>query len=662
MGGRFEHKSGALFFQREDEKLLIQGWGKGLRVRATRHSGFTGNEWALLNRAVAAGVEITHDGAVIRNHGTTAKVDARGKITFYDRSGKLLLEEYSRKMENPGEAHSPLNIAAREYKGQPGGDFQINVRFESDPDEKLYGMGQYQFPMLDVKGCILELAQRNSQVSVPFAVSGNGYGFLWNNPAVGQASFGKNVTEWLARSSKEIDYWITAGGAPAEICEAYAGATGTAPMMPDYAMGFWQCKLRYQTQGELLAVAREYKRRGLPISVIVADFCHWPNQGDWKFDGRYWPDPGAMVRELDEMGIKLMVSIWPTVEGKSDNFDEMKDRGFLVSAERGEQVTMQFFNNTRFFDATNPAAREFVWDKAKKNYYDLGIRIFWLDVAEPEYGTYDFDHFRYHLGPSLSVSNIYPMKYAECFYDGMVKEGQGEVINLIRSAWAGSQRYGALLWSGDIYSSFKSLRCQLVAGMNAGLAGIPWWNADIGGFQGAEAKDPAFIELLVRWFQFAAFTPVMRLHGFRLPIADPLGADGGGICPSGADNEVWSYGEEAYEIFVKYIKMRERMLPYIRRQMQAAHEKGAPVMRPLFYNFPEDGKCWAIDDQFMFGGDILVAPILDAGQEGREVYLPEGARWTNPAGETLDGGQYIACPAPIDTIPVWFREDADIFE
>ena len=227
-------------------------------------------------------------------------------------------------------------------------------------------MGQYQQPYLDLKGCTLELAHRNSQASVPFLLSNRGYGFLWNNTAVGKVTFGKNVTEWYAGSVQQMDYWITAGDTPAEIEEAYARATGTVPMMPDYAMGFWQCKLRYQTQEELLEVAREYKRRGLPISVIVIDFFHWTKQGDYKFDPEYWPDPEGMVRELKEMGIELMVSIWPTIDKTSENFGEMHEKGYLVRFDRGNSIVMDWMGNTMFFDATHPGAREHLWKNHKK--------------------------------------------------------------------------------------------------------------------------------------------------------------------------------------------------------------------------------------------------------------------------------------------------------
>ncbi len=647
------------------EILWIEPWGEnGLRVRAAKQAQIAQEDWALLKQkeCSAARAVIAEDGlsATVSNGRIKAEISAAGKIAFYNSKGKLLLEEYVRSRSNLKEFVSALCIDPREYSPIQGtGDYRLTVRFEPNEGEKIFGMGQYQQPYLDLKGCSLELAHRNSQASVPFALSSNGYGFLWNNPAIGSVTFGKNITQWYAASSKQIDYWITAGDTPAEIEEAYAGVTGTVPMMPDYAMGFWQCKLRYQTQEELLEVAREYKRRELPISVIVIDFFHWTKQGEWKFDPEYWPDPEAMVRELKEMGIELMVSIWPTVDKTSENFEEMARKGYLVRFDRGNSIVMDWMGNTMFYDATNPGAREYLWKIAKKNYYDKGIKIFWLDEAEPEYSEYEFDNYRYHAGPALQVSNIYPVMYAKTFFEGMSAEGQENIINLLRCAWAGSQRYGALVWSGDIHSSFRSLRNQLRAGLNMGIAGIPWWTTDIGGFHSGDIRDPKFHECIIRWFQYGVFCPVFRLHGDREPHSEPLGTTGGGKFGSGAANEVWSYGEQAYEIFTKYMFMRERLRPYITGLMKAAHEKGTPVMRPLFYDFPQDVKAWDIDDQYMFGPDILVAPVLYEDTRKRSVYLPEGAQWENAAtGQRFTGGQSVECDAPIDVIPLFLRDGA----
>lgn len=658
MYGYFERIGDALCYRYDAERLIVEPWGdNSLRVRASKLAEMPKEDWALLPAPKSEDVRIAISdmGAEIVNGKICAKIDNIGKLTFYNQKGELLLEEYVRnRIDMFADTCSSLEIEAREFKPIIGGDYRLSMRFVSTPNEKIFGMGQYQQPYLDVKGADLELAHRNSQASVPFALSSLGYGFLWNNPAVGRVNFGKNITTWEAYSTKKLDYWITAGDTPAEIEEAYANATGKVPMMPDYAMGFWQCKLRYQTQEELLEVAREYKRRGLPISVIVVDFFHWPLQGEWKFDPTYWPDPDAMIAELKEMGIELMVSIWPTVDYRSENFDEMKARGLLIHAESGIQISMDFQGNTLHYDATNPEAREYVWNKAKKNYYDKGVRVFWLDEAEPEYMVYDFENYRYHQGPNVQVGNIYPVMYAKTFFDGMKAEGQENIINLLRCAWAGSQRYGALVWSGDIKSSFKSLQNQFAAGLNMGIAGIPWWTTDIGGFFGANIHDPEFHELLIRWFEYGTFCPVMRLHGYRWPLQPQYGTTGGAACISGAPNEVWSYTDEVYEILKSYLEMREQMRPYITKLMEEAHEKGTPVMRPLFYDFPEDPACWDNEDAYMFGPKLLVAPVMEKDQRKRKVYLPKGASWQNAwTKEIFEGGQTIETDAPIERIPLF---------
>ena len=661
--GSFCEADNALCYRLGAERLFITPWGENsFRVTSTKCAAMPEERWALTEevKPVRATIRIEEMQASITNGRITAVINNVGKIEYRNEKGELLLEEYLRnKNDMHGSTTSSLMIDAREFKPLIGGDeYALKVRFVSNPSEKIYGMGQYQQPYLDLKGMDLELAHRNSQASVPFMISSLGYGFLWNNPAVGRVNFGKNITTWEAASTKKMDYWITAGDTPAMIEEAYASVAGTVPMMPDYAMGFWQCKLRYQTQEELLEVAREYKRRGLPISVIVADFFHWPLQGEWKFDPVYWPDPDAMIAELKEMGIELMVSIWPTVDYRSENFTEMKERGLLIRTDRGYPISMDFQGNTLHYDSTNPEAREYVWEKAKKNYYSKGVKVFWLDEAEPEYTYYDFDNYRYFLGPDVQVGNIYPVMYAKTFFDGMKKEGQENIINLLRCAWAGSQKYGVLVWSGDIMSSFESLRDQFAAGLNMGIAGIPWWTTDIGGFFGADVRDRAFHELLVRWFEYGTFCPVMRLHGYRWPIQPQVGTTGGATCLSGAPNEVWSYTDEVYEILKDYLFLREKMKPYIEKIMQQAHEKGTPVMRPLFYDFPEDGKAWETEDAYMFGPDILVAPVMYAGQTTRSVYLPAGAVWTNYwTGDKLEGGQTVSVEAPLEQIPLFMKDE-----
>lgn len=652
-----------LIFHYDAEEMWIEGWGKnGLRIRSTKNAAFPQEDWALNPDArTAAKAELTRDGAVIRNGNAVAKVSNAGKITIYNQEGKHLLEEYWRNRRDVTDKKcSAIEVEAREFRPNPGGHYHITMRLESvDKNEKLHGMGQYQQPYLDLKGLDLELAHRNSQASVPFLLSSLGYGLLWNNPGIGRAVLGKNIMSFESYASQVIDYWVTVGDTPAQIEEDYAAVTGTVPMMPEYGLGFWQCKLRYQTQEELLEVAREYKRRGLPLDLIVIDFFHWPKQGEWKFDPVYWPDPDGMIRELKDMGVELMVSIWSTVDRESENYAEMLEKGYLIRTERGFRVGLNFEGATIHYDATNPGAQDYVWQKAKKNYYDKGIRVFWLDEAEPEYTAYDFDNYRYYRGTDLEIGNIYPVEYARTFYEGMEAQGQETIVNLLRCAWAGSQKYGALVWSGDIASSFESMRNQLAAGLNMGLAGIPWWTTDIGGFHGGDPTDPAFRELFVRWFQWGAFRPVMRLHGDRKPRQPQLGTTGGTTCRSGAANEVWSYGPEVYEICKHYMQLREAMRPYVKKLMEQAHRNGTPVMRPMFYDCPEDPICWDVEDQYFFGPDALVAPVCYAGQRSRQVYLPQGA-WVEQSTGTEFPGGWLEVEAPLESMPVFLRKGSMI--
>ncbi len=663
--------------------VWIEPWGAdSLRVRMSAVPQMDTNDWALTEKMEAITPQIIFEEidvtdpwykgedyakyhqkatqARITNGRITARVSHEGWISFYNQKGDLLTQEYWRTRDRINRYCVPLRVVARELKPLQGGtDFELTARFEAFDDEKIFGMGQYQEKNLDKKGAVLELAHRNSQASVPFMVSSRGYGFFWNNPAVGTATFGTNRTEWHAKSTKKLDYFITAGDTPAQIEAQYSLATGRTPMMPEYGLGYWQCKLRYRTQDELLAVAREHKRRGLPMDAIVIDFFHWTMQGDFKFEPLDWPDPEAMVRELRELGIETVVSVWPTVDERSENFGKMSDMGYLVSADRGNQNHMTWMGNTVFYDATHPGAQKFVWERCRENYYRYGIRCFWLDEAEPEYGPYDFDNYRYFAGSALQCTNTYPVGYAKGFYDGLRAEGETDIMSLVRCAWAGSQKYGVLTWSGDICSSFRAMREQLQAGLNMGMAGIPWWTSDIGGFLGGDISDPAFRELLVRWFAWGAFCPVFRMHGERSPWYEREQEFRNGVrqLTSGQDNEVWSFGEENYEILKKYLFIRENLRPYIRTCMRQASESGSPVMRPLFYDFPNDPASWEVEDSYMFGPDLLVSPVMEAGADSREVYLPKGAQWTDAyTHKVYEGGQTVTVPAPIDVIPVMVRD------
>ena len=329
----------------------------------------------------------------------------------------------------------------------------------------------------------------------------------------------------------------------------------------------------------------------------------------------------------------------------------------------------------------NPRARRFLWNQLRKGYYRHGIKLFWLDADEPEIKPIHPSNVRYHLGHGQAVHNIYPLLHARGLYEGLQGEGETEIITLNRSAWAGSQRFGAAVWSGDIDSTFEALQAQVRAGLNIGLSGIPWWTTDIGGFKGGDITSPYFRELIIRWFQYGVFCPILRLHGFRLPtniksefddlsnLAQEFDTDvvtgGGGSFGmanfTGASNEVWSFGDEAYRILRDLLFLRERLEPYIITQMQLAHERGAPIMRPLFFDFHQDEQAYLVEDQFMFGPDLLVAPVLLEGARDREVYLPAGATWKDPwTEEVYAGGRWLSVSAPLHRIPLFLRDDAQL--
>ncbi|MDI5981083.1 glycoside hydrolase family 31 protein [Amycolatopsis magusensis] len=637
------------------EVIRIEPWGPdSLRVRVGRHGITEDLPGALVAPKPAEVQESEHQ---VVNGSLTATVELVGTDTgvvpvlSFTRTdtGAELFSEQRAHFWWPGPR-------LREERG--GGYARLEQRFHAYEGERFFGLGQHTHGRLDQKGMVLDLVQRNGEVSIPFVLSSRGYGLLWNSPAVGRVELAENGTRWVADSARQIDYWVTAGS-PLQILSRYADATGHTPMLPEWASGFWQSKLRYRSQQELLEVAREHKRRGLPMSVLVADFFHWTHLGDWRFDPAEWPDPDAMIAELDSLGIRLMVSIWPSVSPLSSNYAEMRDRGLLVGTEHGLPAHAPWHDKgfdvempVTFYDPTNPEAREFVWETVKRNYYDRGVRAFWLDACEPELQPGHPHNLSFHSGPGSEVANLYPLASAQTFHEGSRTAGADDVVLLCRSAWAGSQRYGAALWSGDIPATWDSLRTQVRAGLNVALSGIPWWTTDIGGFHGGDPDSPEYRELIVRWFQYGVFCPLFRLHGVR----DPRGAFGPEM--TGGPNEVWSYGPEAGELIASALWLRERIRPYLMTQMRAAHEHGTPPMRPLFTEFPDDPSAWEVDDEFLLGPDLLVAPVLHAGATSRHVYLPSGAQWTDAWTGEVSGGGLVE--APLDRIPLFLRDGAKL--
>jgi alpha-D-xyloside xylohydrolase len=663
----FSNADSVLEVRHRHEVIRIEAWGAdSVRVRAAQHQ--------IPERSAGALGEVPPDGppGKVSINGTRASLTSgrlraevdfdtaasypEPLITFRPDDGDRaeLLAESREHFWMPG---------ARVFTGNRSGAYEIHQQFAAYPGERLYGLGQRTHGRLNLKGLALDLAQRNGEVSIPFVLSDRGYGLLWNVPAVGRVEFADNVTRWQAGQAREIDYWVTAAPTPAGILARYADVTGHVPELPAWASGFWQSKLRYRTQEELLSVAREYKRRGLPLSVIVADFFHWSAMGDYRFDPAEWPDPGAMAAELRELGVELMVSVWPTMSPLSENYAEFYDQGLLVAADQGAEFQQTIQDKgmavpmpVAFYDPTNPRTRARVWDLVMRNYLAHGIRVFWLDACEPELNPAQPGNLSLYAGPGAEVAGIYPRDNARAFADGMAAAGQDPTVLLCRSAWAGAQKYGAAVWSGDIPATWESLRQQVRAGLSIAVSGIPWWTTDIGGFHGGDPGDPAYQELVVRWFQYGVFCPLFRLHGDRYPRV-PTGHD-----MTGGPNEAWSYGP-AYQHIAAALRLRERLRPYIHEQMRAAARSGLPPMRPLFVDYPDDPEAWRVEDQFLFGPDLLIAPVLEPGATARDVYLPAGSAWVAAGrGSRHEGGTTIRVTVSPDRIPVFAREGAEVLD
>ena len=638
-------------FTMRDELVRIEPYGENrIRVRSSRNNELSDESWTLLPPQKSP--------CTIRGNSEWAELKTGSlsvEITKIWNDYKLVFRKNSIEIlctKKEGDVQS-------RYRHTEGKHYRIRAVFEAREGEHFYGLGQEQQDHFDRKGCAYDLVHYNTKTSMPFVYSSLGYGFFWNSPGIGRCEFSNNRTLWEAESAYQADYVVIGGDTPAEIMHSYCELTGFAPQFPYWASGFWQSKLRYESQEDLLSVAREYKKRGIPISAIVIDYFHWTEQGNWEFEPSLWPDPKAMCDELKEMGIEPIVSFWPTINPASRNYTPMNEENMLVRTENGQYGIFDFYGLQTYVDPSNPNTRKYVWEQIKKTYYDYGIRNFWLDQAEPDVFPQQFDNFKFFMGNGAQTALLYPYYYAKMFYDALKEEGEKDIALLIRSAYPGSQKFGALTWSGDIPSTFESLRQSVISGLSMAMCGIPWWNSDIGGFHGGDIESDYFRELIVRWFQFGVFSPVMRLHGSRLRPEGHKDRHPGVKERSGGDNEIWSFGERNYPILKSLIELRERLRPYIMQNMEAASDNGIPLMRPLFFDFPEDEECYKLNDEYLFGSDIIFAPILNQGQTERSVYLPHG-RWVRAGSSEVYSGGYISCRAEIDEFIAFVKEDADV--
>lgn len=636
-------------FMREGEIGIISAVSEGcIRFRATASMKMSEENWTLLPATDENARAWQEKGsAFLKTGNLVLRLEQNGSVSFWS-GDRLLLRE---------QPEQTFGFGYRNYRSIGSELWKLRVTFEASEGEEFYGLGHERMNVFSKKGCTVDLRHLNTKCSMPYVYSSLGYGFLWNMPSTGTVELANNRTRWSSDCAKKIDY-VVIEGEPKKACRKLADLTGHSPIMPEWGLGFWQCKLRYENQEQVLAVARKYKEMGVPVSVIVIDYFHWTEQGDYKFDPKYWPNPKEMADELHKMGIRLMVSMWPTINENSENYYYMRDNNMLLRTASGSNRVFDFYGPQAEIDPSNPYARTYIWGRLKENYIDNGVDLMWFDEAEPEIHPEHFDNILMYAGRGDEVGLMYPYYYAQLVYDGMREMGREDVVTLSRCAYLGAQKFGTVVWSGDIRSSFESLTEQIKSGLNMAMCGIPWWNTDIGGFYGGNIESDYFRELIVRWFQYGVFCPVMRLHGSR----DGHDRSRDIKEPTGGDNEIWSFGEKNLPILSELIELRYRLLPYIKAQMDIASEEGIPVMRPMFVNFPQDKICYSTGDQYFFGEDILFAPISVQGQTSRKVYLPEG-RWVLTKDKAVyEGGRWVTVSAQIAEFIAFVKEGAKVLE
>jgi alpha-D-xyloside xylohydrolase len=574
-------------------------------------------------------VESTGDDVKIVTGRVTVAVEKKdGRVVFSDSSGKQLFEQTEISMK-PVVVNGESTYHSEMYSKLWGSY------------EAFYGLGQHQAGVWNYRGEAVDISQDNTNIGIPFFLSSNGYGVFWNNTS--RSRFNNRFLSGLYLSSEvsdAIDYYFMYGPDFDRIISSYRDLTGAAPMFGKWAYGFWQCKNRYKTQEELTTIARKYRQLGIPADNIVQDWFWWVTMGEPVFDKARYPDPKGMFDELHRQNFHVMISVWPYFRPGTATYDDMDRKGFLV-----DKTKVDGFHpaGQALYDAFNPEARKYYWNLMNGALFKIGADAWWLDTDEPETEDRETNILvtnQTALGSGARYTNMYPLMHTGGVYEGQrAASDQKRVFILSRSAFAGSQRNAAAVWSGDINSDWTFFRKQIPAGLNYSLSGLPYWTTDIGGFVSGDPNDAAYRELFIRWFEFGSFNPILRVHGTR----------------STDQNELWSYGPEAQKTLVSYDRLRYRLLPYIYSLAWKTTAEGYTPMRALVMDYRDDIAAANVGDQFMYGPAILVNPVTEPGATKRHLYLPKATWYDFWTGVRVGGGHYVDGAAPIDKMPLYVR-------
>ncbi|WP_300704849.1 TIM-barrel domain-containing protein [Bacteroides sp.] len=544
-----------------------------------------------------------------------------GYISLFDSSGKLLVREL------PGKARMNMtNDSVLAY-----GKFELK-------EDALYGLGQFRDNLLNLRNAKRELIQFNTQAAVPVIYSTNGWGLFWDNPSRTIYMDSSSGMSLASDYGKLVNYYLFVGDTMDKLIGVYRSLTGNAPMMPDWALGYHQSRNKYSTQKEILDIAGKMNARNLSMSTIFVDYYYWEKYGtgSHRFDENLFPDVKAMLDSLHSAyDTKLVITMWPTFNPKTEHYKELERNGFLLDGARALDGTI--------YDPFNPEARKMYW-KQVLPLVQQGIDGWFLDGDEPDI-TATFLPRTTYAGPAGKVRNLYPLVHCTGFYEGLLQSRPNQrPYILTRCAWASQQRIGTAIWSGDIPTTFEELKCQIPAGLNFTATGIPYWTTDIGGYSGGNPADKDYQELFARWFEYGTFCPVFRAHGRRHP--------GDRKTP----NEPWAYGPEVEAICRDFIDLRYKLYPYIYSLTGKVTLEHYTPMRLLAFDFPYDKKVLNLKDEFMYGPAFLVCPVLEAGAIERSVYLPEGCGWIDFwTNKYYHGGETITASAPLNRIPIYVR-------
>jgi len=651
---------------------------------------FTKESLTVVKKPQAPKFTVSQQDDVVSLKSCKLKVDVdvkSGKIAYSTFAGVQLLSE-----KESGATFTDFDDAGSKT-------YTINQSFTLDKEEAIYGLGQQQRGKLSLRNTKINMVQGNTDDYVPFLVSTKGYGLFWDNYSPTVFEDKPENTSLKSEVGDCIDYYFMLGGNIDGSIACMRELTGQAPMFPLWTFGYWQSKERYKSQNELVGVVSKYRELGVPLDGIIQDWQYWGNNYLWNamdFLNPEFSNPKKMVEDIHSMNAHVIISIWSSFGPQTKQYREMKPKGMLLNFSTWPQSGLETWPPNREYpsgvepyDPYNPEARNIYWKYLNKGLFSLGIDGWWMDSSEPDHLDFkpsDFD-IKTYLGSFRKVRNAFPLMTV-----GGVAEHQRSassdkrVFILTRSAFAGQQRYGANTWSGDVNSSWQSLRNQIPAGLNFSMSAIPYWNTDIGGFfasaykrgWGEGNKNPSFQELYVRWLQFGAFTPMMRSHGTDIP------------------REIYNFGKKGETIFdaiAKTINLRYSLLPYIYSTSWSVTNSQSTIMRALVMDF-NDKKVVDMNNEYMFGKSILVAPIVNAQYtqetilranaetgwdkkdasndiksqpvtftqaKSSKVYLPEGTVWydfwTN---KKINGGQEIAKETTIDEIPLYIKSGSII--